>query len=589
MKCLFSFFRKNWDFAALFMIGGLLAGLSLGEYTLRYFIEHHGRLLRLSILLRWASVAYYGLLIALAVIVTIILTRAFIHIEGSLHSKLYSRYPNGILQGHTISLRIALMLCLFFLGCVFWVAFLAIPYPYELEWFESAGLNMSERVYIGKPMYTAPSIDYIPLVYNPLYALLSGCLAKVVNLSLPTLRSISFGAYLLTLVGVFAFIRDETGDNIAGLLAIGVYAACFTLSGAWYHLARVDSLFVLFLFSGTIQIYRSQRHWQTVFGACLLYVAFLTKQTTILYLPFLTLYLVCVKPRHLLSFLPSIAGLIGITILIGNAWTDGLYYFYIFAFQPQRGFKLKHVMEYIDKFRTPLLLLSMFTISSSWYLWEKFRALARAHIFYLYITLVSFAITCAALSQAGGYYNNMMPSYLWMAVCIGVNMHHISKQLTTQITSRAIWNVLLCVSLSAFLYNPAIYIPQSEDYTAGQHVVDTIAALPQPVWIPHTTSYYFLTGKKSYAHYMTIWDTRRCGRDEFRQIINRQIDDAIRNRVFSAVILGSPRGNFQELLEEQGYITRKLLPNHNGLSTKTGMPVRPDIILYREPALIQQE
>ena len=55
-----------------------------------------------------------------------------------------------------------LVLCLF-------VMFSRLTYPYELEWMEGAMFQVVMRVVDGLPIYTTPSMEYVPPLYAPLY------------------------------------------------------------------------------------------------------------------------------------------------------------------------------------------------------------------------------------------------------------------------------------------------------------------------------------------------------------------------------------------------------------------------------------
>ena len=43
------------------------------------------------------------------------------------------------------------------------------PYPFGLEWMEGGILAHALRIAEGQPTYAAPSVDFIPFLYTPLY------------------------------------------------------------------------------------------------------------------------------------------------------------------------------------------------------------------------------------------------------------------------------------------------------------------------------------------------------------------------------------------------------------------------------------
>ena len=67
------------------------------------------------------------------------------------------------------------------IGVYLFIAASRMAYPFTLEWVEANSFNHVVRVMQGQPLYVAPSYDFIPLIYTPLYfyvtaplALLSG-------------------------------------------------------------------------------------------------------------------------------------------------------------------------------------------------------------------------------------------------------------------------------------------------------------------------------------------------------------------------------------------------------------------------------
>ncbi len=482
---------------------------------------------------------------------------------------------------HAIGRGILIFLCAISLACVFWVSFRAIPFPYELEWGESACLDMAARINDGKPLYPIPSLEYIPTVYNFLYFYISGYAAKVAGLSLPLLRSISFGCFLLTLLVMGFWMKHEKRRWTLALIAMGIYAASFELSGAWIHLARIDSMFVLFLFFGTVLLHTSHRPWGMVVSALLVFLAFLTKQSTILYVPFLTLYLVLYKPKHVKYFLSVICVLVGISVVVGNALTAGRYYWYIFAFQPQRGFYGSYVIAYFKQFAVPLGWLGLFLLGTAVYVGatRQVTSFLRMNSFYLFMAAVSLIISLASISQHGAYYNNMMPFYLYTAMLIANSIQFV-ETVNERRFPRAIGYALICLLPWSTIFNPQKYIPARNDYQAGERIVSLLKAVEGPVWVTHTTSYYYIAKKERYVHMMPLIDIMRCNRVEYRLAVQEQINEAISKKTFAAVIDGAEW--IQELFGKNGYRAETILLEYDAPRMKTGMPYRPDTIYYRD-------
>ena len=121
-----------------------------------------------------------------------------------------------------------------------------IGYPYELEWTEGGSVEVVHRVVLGQGIYGPPSMHFTPWPYTPVYFWVSAAVAEVTGIGFTPLRVVSFAASLVVLWLLYRMVVGETSDRVAGIVAGGVYAATFRLSGAWADIGRVDSLFLAF-------------------------------------------------------------------------------------------------------------------------------------------------------------------------------------------------------------------------------------------------------------------------------------------------------------------------------------------------------
>ena len=112
------------------------------------------------------------------------------------------------------------------------------------------------RVAHGYPLYTKPTLDFVPYLYAPLYFYLAAALTKVVGAGYASLRLVSILGTLGTFGVIYALIHGETRSRLAGLAGAGLYAACYYPLQGWFDIGRVDALF-MFLF--LLAIYCTRR------------------------------------------------------------------------------------------------------------------------------------------------------------------------------------------------------------------------------------------------------------------------------------------------------------------------------------------
>src|SRR5580693_9114099 len=147
--------------------------------------------------------------------------------------------------------------------------------PFALDQIEGGTVTSVWRIVRGEPLYTPPTLDFVPYLYAPLYFYLAAALSKVIGVGYASLRLISILGTLGSLAVIYALIHGETRSRIAALAGAGLYAACYHPLEGWFDMGRVDSLFVFLLL---LAIYCTRR--APILLAVLVWlVAFQTKQT----------------------------------------------------------------------------------------------------------------------------------------------------------------------------------------------------------------------------------------------------------------------------------------------------------------------
>src|SRR5579862_6252659 len=196
------------------------------------------------------------------------------------------------------------------IGAYLFVALSRLDYPFALEALEGNSLVEVHRILAGQPLYSAPSVGYVPDGYPPLYFYVSAAVARVLGASYLTLRLVSLASSLACFALLARLVQRETGSIAAGAGAAGVFAATYFAAGDWLDIGRVDSLF-LALSIGALYAVRWMRRTPGAVGAgILLAAAALTKQTGLaeLVVPAVAL----LGPRRGLA---RVAGLTALTVV----------------------------------------------------------------------------------------------------------------------------------------------------------------------------------------------------------------------------------------------------------------------------------
>ncbi|MEZ4382485.1 MAG: glycosyltransferase 87 family protein [Nannocystaceae bacterium] len=168
-----------------------------------------------------------------------------------------------------------------------WAAALAlvfaarITYPLELEWMEGGSLHHALRLLRGEAIYAAPSIDFVPFLYTPLYP---GLLALLASLGLPLGlalgRAVSVAAVAAIAAGLWRLVAAEGKPRAHRAAAVGLFLAGYVFAFRWYDVARADAVMYALLLWGALLIRRADGGWRRPLVAGLLVaLAFWTKQT----------------------------------------------------------------------------------------------------------------------------------------------------------------------------------------------------------------------------------------------------------------------------------------------------------------------
>jgi 4-amino-4-deoxy-L-arabinose transferase-like glycosyltransferase len=472
------------------------------------------------------------------------------------------------------------------------VAIPRVRYPFGLEWLEGQALVSVQRILEGQPLFTAPSWEYIPFMYTPLYYYVSAAWVGVMDLGLPALRVVSLVATLVCFVLSFAIARRASGDSSTGLIAAGLFAATFEASGAWFDLARVDMLFLALLLSGLYAVQRNGR-FSLALAAPLLAAAYLTKQTALVMVLPILLYAVLVRPRAGLLLAGALAAIVLATTLVWDRASDGWYWRFTLELPRQTytlapaqalGFWTHDLLGSV-----PIALLAIaFHLGTRWRsVWsERCRSGRRlvdddSSRQLLFVTLLATGLiggAWASRAHAGGFANVLIPAYCAIAIVGSVALHEILA--SGWGTHGRIAVVLLAfVQFGILAYDPRALVPSPASARSGHALAERLASYPGDVYTPFHPEVALLAGKRTFAQAgawsWLIWSDDQALKDR----VNVPLHRAFREQRFDAVVCAQGWCKRFEALQE-GYAVRgPALDDVGPFWQRTGKPIRPAALL----------
>jgi hypothetical protein len=405
-----------------------------------------------------------------------------------------------------------------------------VAYPFELEWMEGEMAVHVARLLRAEPLYTRPTISFVPFAYPPLYYYASCSLAWFMDAGLLPLRIVSIAATVITLLTIVAIVRPVSGW-IAAAAACAAFAGAYAASDGWYDLGRVDSLYVALLALCYLAAVRatSGRHW--ALAGTLAALAFMTKQPALIaVVPFAASLLVFDR-RGALWFCATFGVLAVSAVLLIAILTDGWYWYYVFDV-PRLRLGVSAGSGRILSFWTSDLMPFALAVLGGFAVVMRRREWRHA-------ALLAGLIVSAWLSrlEGGAWINTVMPAYLAAAILLGLMLRPNESAPLAR-------HGLAIVQLVVLLYDPRPFIPRAQQSVEGEMFLHSLHSMRTPVLVLDHGYWSTQAGLPESAHGWAITDVVWADRGETGRALESEIRDAITQQRFATIVLDDERSWF---------------------------------------------
>jgi hypothetical protein len=396
-------------------------------------------------------------------------------------------------------------------------------FPLDLEWMEGGMLAHAARLASGRTIYAAPSLEFIPFLYTPLYPALLALLSKLLPLGYLLGRLVSIASFAGALALIVWAAARQAGPRrslpgavalAAGVAGAGAVAAAFAFSGSFFDLVRADSLLLL-LEAGALALALSGggRRRAALAGLCIA-LAFFTKQTASVMGIAIGLGLLLADWRRAVSYGLAAAGALGAGLLLLQATSDGWFWRYVFELHQSHGFNAR--LAYVE---TPLRLLrqgapAYLALAAATGGLLALRRLERADALHLLCALGGFFAACVGFGTQWAFDNAFIPAVYFPLFSAAL----LSARLAAEVVARpaparlAAGAALACLALgvqtvaSGVLPDGRRFIPAARDRQAAARFLDGIRQLEGPLFIPFHPWYAVLAGQPPHVHRMGVLD-----------------------------------------------------------------------------------
>lgn len=466
-----------------------------------------------------------------------------------------------------------------------------VAFPYDIQWMEGGMVDHVRRIMAGDQLYIAPGVDFTPYIYTPFYFYVSAAVSTVTGIGLLPLRLVALMSSLISFALIGALVRHETRNNFAALLAVGMFAATFVLGGAWFDLARNDTLMLALVLGGIYAVKVDESRLGVVVSAVLFVLAGLTKQTALAIAVAIIVYYLLTKWRYGVLFIVLFGGLTLAATLALDSASGGWYTYYAFDLPGQHPWVRDMLVDFWRLDLAPVMIVGIIGLV---YLLTVWRESWRNFLFYGLLAGAMIGSAWLSRLHEGGYINVLIPAFAIIAVLFGLGVNHVRKiDFIQNHAARLIVMYALClVQFAVLIYTPTDQMPTALDRAAGDHMVETVRGFEGDVWVVHHGYIAYRAGKNEiFAHRMALEDVMRGTDTQIRDALAANIQQAIAEQRFSAIIFDGSRDNFILVdyyfanLQEFYVGVGEILPDEfdGALWPRTGLELRPYYVFVPIP------
>ncbi|MCP4036969.1 MAG: glycosyltransferase family 39 protein [bacterium] len=425
--------------------------------------------------------------------------------QGSTHARLL--WPIGP----------ALLLSLVSFAVFVWIVMQRAFHPFELEWMEGGSLQHLVRLREGLPLYGAPSLDFVPYPYPPLYYYAAIPFASVFGSGFLALRAVSILASFASAFFVFSLVRLETRRGALGLVAAGLYLATYRISGAYMDVARLDSFFVALVLAAVWVLRSRDDALGWAMAGVLAFLATMTKQTG--FAVFAPLFVWCLYRDRVggsdaqpgfgrtLGFSATTLLLTAIGLLVLDLGENNHFLRYVIG--AQSGHEIRWSMIPYFFWNDLFLALPLgVAITAAWCWRSRDRTTV---LFYLAFFVGIVAACIVPRIKVGGAMNNLIPLHACLVLLAGIAFGRWFETASSRPHTAPLVALGLVAQFAWLVYDPRIASPHPGDAQAGARFVNQLRAVQGEVLIPAHGYLAAMAGKRVYAHQMPVDDIDNSG------------------------------------------------------------------------------
>lgn len=464
------------------------------------------------------------------------------------------------------------------------IALSRMAYPFELEWMEGGSVVHVQRVLEGQPLYVAPSLEFIPSIYTPFYFYLSSLFALALGNGFFPLRLVSFLASIGCFALIFLIVNRRTSSRYAAFTAACLFAAAFRIAGAWFDLARVDTLFLFLMLAGVYAYDSPHRSVRSLLAPVLVFLAFFTKQTGLILGAALSAAALLTRKRSERFIFPLVFGALVVgSALIMNGRSDGWFGYYVFNLPAQHDILEIVLVRFWTNDLAKHLAIAI-CLGAIPFLGLEEEGKHNIERFLQDGAVLGSLLMVAYLPRihAGGYDNVLMPAYAAIALYFGIGLATSLKASEGKPKLLALLLVAIAIQFASLIYPPGQEIPSVEDSRQGQQLLALISSFEGEVYLSAHPWYLEKADKPSQAQDMAVRDILRASDTGFwSRRLRREMAAAVEGGRYEAFIVDFKDFELRPADFEAHYRLESSNLSGEALHPVTGWDRRPTYLYVR--------
>jgi hypothetical protein len=325
-------------------------------------------------------------------------------------------------------------------------AYIAITYPYDIDYGEGLLLNQAKLISQGINIYKDISnYPYILAMYTPVYSFISAFFITLFGISFSIGRVISIGSAILIGLLIYKIIKEKTNRQIAFISSLIFFASPYIYT--WTSLFRVDTLGLLFSLTG-IYIVHKHEHDKKLYVAVLFFVLSIYTKQSFIGAPIAAVCYLFLRDKKLGT---KFAGLFGVSVLtpflITNYLTDGGFYLHTVVYNASPYSIKMAIVRYLDMIKNHMILFGFASTYAIYILYKR-----EFNLFIIYF-MISIAIAFT-VGKAGAEINYFLELVAISCILTGELLGYLQFRTDKESLLDNLIVVLLLLQLVSFFHVP---------------------------------------------------------------------------------------------------------------------------------------